>query len=803
VFVDRDMWEKVVLNLLSNAFKFTFDGEIVLALAAHDGHVELTIRDTGIGIANEELPRLFERFHRVEGARARTHEGSGIGLALVHELVRLHGGTLAATSELDRGTTFTVSIPFGHAHLPPDHVLRSAGITTASERMRARAFVEEAMRWLPDHAGEEVLPADASSVAFGERRVLVADDNADMREYITRLLAPVCHVETVANGREALDALRTRGADVLLTDVMMPEMDGLELLRTIRGDAALRGIPVIVLSARSGDEARIEGLQAGADDYLFKPFSARELVARVSSQLELARARQAAATERDRLRSLLSHVPAIVNFLKGPEFVFDFVHPLASQALGGRALQGRALLDAMPEHDGQPFVDMVRRVYDTGEPYEARQVLARLDRSNTGHLEESYWNVTYVPVRNTAGDVEGVMTFDIEVTEQVLAQKRVEEQTAALVAAREQAETATRAKDEFLAMLGHELRNPLAPILTALELMRLRGLASREQDVIRRQVGHLTRLVDDLLDISRITRGKIELALQPMELATIIARAMELASPLLEQRQHRVLVDIAPRGLGVCADADRLSQVVVNLLTNAAKYSDPESTIAVSAARTDGIVELRVRDEGVGIPPQMLDHIFESFVQQRQTIDRSQGGLGLGLTIVRTLVEKHGGTVHAHSAGVGKGSEFIVRLPFTPVPDAPVLSTSSAAVAAPSRAERVLVVDDNEDAAEMLQGALEYLGYTVAVATDGAAALVQARAFKPNIALLDIGLPVMDGYEVAERLRAELPADEILLIAVTGYGQEHDRKRSREAGFSSHLVKPIELSQLQDVLSRP
>src|SRR5581483_2024736 len=323
----------------------------------------------------------------------------------------------------------------------------------------------------------------------------------------------------------------------------------------------------------------------------------------------------------------------------------------------------------------------------------------------------------------------------------------------------------------------------------------------REQDIIRRQVGHLTRLVDDLLDVSRITRGKIDLALKPIEIAATVARAMELASPLLEQRKHRVVVDVAPRGLGVCADADRLAQVVVNLLTNAAKYSDPGSTIAVRAAKIGDAVELRVRDHGVGIPGDMLDRVFDAFTQQPQTIDRSQGGLGLGLTIVRTLVEKHGGTVRATSAGPGRGSEFVVRLPYARVPDAPNAAAAAEPIVEEPRAERILVVDDNEDAAEMLQGALEHLGYTVDVATDGPAALERARAFKPDIALLDIGLPVMDGYEVAQRLRAEL-ANGIRLIAVTGYGQEHDRRRSFEAGFASHLVKPIDLSQLQDVLSR-
>jgi signal transduction histidine kinase len=796
LFVDRDMWEKVVLNLLSNALKFTFDGHVRVALRGTPGGAELTVEDSGIGIAPEDLPRLFERFHRIEGARARTHEGSGIGLALVHELVRMHGGTVRAESERGRGTTFVVSLRAGRDHLPPDRVAAAAG-----ERARASAapaFVDEAVRWLPGAAADGAPPAPARP----GRRIVVADDNADMREHLVRLLGQTWRVEAAANGAEALAALHREPADLLITDVMMPGLDGFGLLRAVRSDPACKELPVIMLSARAGEEARIEGLAAGADDYLVKPFSARELIARVASQLEAANARALVTAERDRLRALLTQVPAIVNFLKGPDLVFEFAHPLAVKAVGGRPLLGRPLLEALPEHAGQPYVEMLRQVYATGEPVGGTQSLVRLWQPGSGTYQDRYWNFLYQPVRSATGEIEGVMTFDLDVTEQVQARRQLEEQASALASAREAAEVASRVKDEFLAVLGHELRNPLAPISTALEVMRLRGLQTREQEVIARQVGYLTRLVDDLLDVSRITRGMIELQRRPTELAPIVARAMELASPLLEQRHQQVELEVADRGLAIDADPDRLTQVVTNLVANAAKYSDPGSRIRVCARRDGGEVELAVRDQGIGMARDMLERVFEPFVQEAQTLDRSRGGLGLGLTIVKSLVERHGGRVLATSDGPGRGSVFVVRLPAlaADVPPRAVHDVAAAVPGAPEPGGRILVVDDNRDAAEMLKEVLQRLGHTVAVAHDGPSALDIASTFRPGLALLDIGLPVMDGYELAQQLRGRVAASSIRLVALTGYGQEADRQRSAEAGFERHLVKPIDLHHLRAVL---
>jgi PAS domain S-box-containing protein len=368
-------------------------------------------------------------------------------------------------------------------------------------------------------------------------------------------------------------------------------------------------------------------------------------------------------------------------------------------------------------------------------------------------------------------------------------------------ARRTEAELANRTKDEFLAVLGHELRNPLAPIVTALELMKLKSGDSRERIVIERQVKHLARLVDDLLDISRITRAKVVLTKEPVEVAQIVADGIDLASPLLESGRHAVTASVEP-GTWVEADAVRLAQVVSNLVNNAAKYSEPGGPIWIEAHREDGEVVLRVRDGGIGIDPGTLSRIFEPFIQAPQALDRAHGGLGLGLAIVRGLVDLHGGSVSAHSAGPGRGSEFVVRLPACERSEHQATDVGSQLQAPHRRGARILVVDDNTDALALQVEMLRLLGYEVIDAADALSALALAQRVRPSLALLDIGLPVMDGYELARRLRAIDGLTGIKLVAMTGYGLDADRARSHAAGFDEHLVKPATMESVQSVLER-
>ncbi len=366
---------------------------------------------------------------------------------------------------------------------------------------------------------------------------------------------------------------------------------------------------------------------------------------------------------------------------------------------------------------------------------------------------------------------------------------------------------ADRRKDEFLAMLGHELRNPLAPITTAVDLMELRGDSQgrRERAVIRRQASHLKRLVDDLLDIARITRGKIELHRVPLEIATVVHRAIELASPALAQRSHALSVRVPREGLAVYGDPTRLCQIFANLLGNAAMYTDPGGRIAVSARREGEALVVDVADNGCGIRPEMLASIFDLFVQGERPIARTQGGLGLGLALVKIFAELHGGAVLVESAGPAQGSTFTVRLPALSSADAVALVEASPAPApsSPRRGRRVLIVDDNQDATDLLAEMLADAGFETAVAYDGAEALQRVEESPPDVMLIDIGLPVMNGYELAARLREALPASKLRLIAVTGYGQDTDREQSRKAGFDLHLVKPVDLDTLQRAIEAP
>jgi PAS domain S-box-containing protein len=1344
VYVDRDMWEKVVLNLLSNAFKFTFAGEIAVALRQFGQCAVLTVRDTGTGIPADQMPYVFERFHQVDGVHGRTQEGSGIGLALVRELVRLHGGEVQAESEVGRGSTFTVSIPLGASHLPADRI--GAVRTVGSTALGAAPYVEEALRWLP-----LVSPPPAERTfhsSSGRRpRVLLADDNADMREYVRRLLSDQYDLEVTANGRMALEAARQAPPDLILADVMMPGLDGFGLLRELRADERTQSLPVLLLSARAGEEARVEGLRAGADDYLTKPFSARELLARVEAHLQMARTRQqaeqAVRESEERFRSIfdqtiagiaqtdltgrftqvngrfcaivgrsaeelyglrmpdITHPDDLSTDLdlfrrlvqgSGEPFVIEkrYVRPdgshvwvsnsvslvrdrhgeprhsvsvsldvtdrrRTSEALRQREQHMRAVVETSPEcvklvapegtllemnpagltmveadtwesvarksvycliapeyqeqfrafhervcggekgtlefeiaglrggrravethavplrmADGQLvhlaitrdiserkrrehalrrlvecgratgplfFESLVRTLAEvlgvryafigelppdnpgqartlavwadgrraenfayelSGTPCEnvveertcfyhsgvmalfpgdrllaemgvdsylgtplrgsdgttlgllvvlhdgpidealqpeailelsAGRVAAELERQRgeqalreserklrliaenttdtvfaydmsrrllyvnpafeklTGYssamlyasqpidylhpqdaprmrelIDDAFqgkafdgvefrivtrggqvkWCLSsWGPLRDGNGVQVGVQGREHDVTERKRAEQERAELLAREQAARAEAEIAQRRyrelvdgldaivweadartwqftfvsrraeqllgypaerwlnesgfwlnlihpedreravelcsiacaecrdhdfeyravaadgrvvwlrdivyvvkgadggathlrgvmvditrtkeleaalqqravelaeadrrKDEFLATLAHELRNPLAPICNALQIIGLAGdnlaLMSQARCMMERQLTQMVRLIDDLLDVSRITRNKLELRHESVELAVAVQCAVDTARPLIEAAQHRLTITLPQEPVLLHADLIRLAQVFSNLLTNAAKYTERGGEISLTAERQGGDLVVRVKDTGVGIPCDKLAHVFDLFVQVDRSLERSQGGLGIGLTLVKRLVELHGGSVAASSDGPGKGSVFTVRLPLPR--EAAVRQSQLPDGGTTSRLGRcrILVVDDNKDSAESLALMLRLRGAEVRTAYDGLEAVQGAGQFQPNVILLDIGMPKLNGYDAARRIRAQSWSNGTLLIAMTGWGQEEDKRRAAEAGFDHHLTKPIEHAALEKALA--
>jgi CheY-like chemotaxis protein/two-component sensor histidine kinase len=367
---------------------------------------------------------------------------------------------------------------------------------------------------------------------------------------------------------------------------------------------------------------------------------------------------------------------------------------------------------------------------------------------------------------------------------------------------------ADRRKDEFLATLAHELRNPLAPLRTSVQLLRRNDPSSlelrRATDVIDRQVEQLVRLVDDLLDVSRVTLDKLELRKQRVGLAVVVLAAVEASRPLIDQSGHCLTVVLPPEPVELDADLTRLAQVFLNLLNNASKYTEPGGQIRLTATHEGGEVVVSVQDTGIGIAPEMLPRVFEMFMQADRALNRPYSGLGIGLTLVKRLVQMHGGSIEARSEGLGKGSEFVVRLPAV-IESSPGTrpANGDGAQPIPTSRQRILVVDDNRDAAETLAELLELAGNDLRTAHDGLEAVEVAGAFRPDVVLLDIGLPKLSGYEVAQKIREQPWGQDMVLVALTGWGEEEDRRRAREAGFDEHVIKPVEPDSLLRLLTPP
>jgi len=700
VYVDRELWEKIVLNLLSNALKFTFAGEIDVRLAWQGDHATLTVRDTGVGIPADELPRLFERFHRIQGTRGRSAEGTGIGLALVQELVRLHGGTVTVESTPGKGTAFRISVPAGSAHLPSDRIEAPRG--AASTAIGAAPFVEEALRWLPDDTDSNPAPAPESESlpwqaappavpAVHAARILIADDNADMRAYLQRLLGRRWRVEAVADGAAALAAARRQTPDLVLADVMMPGMDGFALLRALRTDEATRQAPVLLLSARAGEEASVEGLRAGADDYLVKPFSARELLARVSAHLELARlraeaarreqalrreaeqAREAAEGERQRLFDLFIEAPAIICLLQGPEHRFVFANPRYWQVVGKRNPIGLSVREALPEIAAQGFLKLLDRVFASGQPAYGAEQLVLLDRNGTGALEQAYFDFIYQPTHGEDGRVDGIFVHAVEVTQQVRARQETERLAEANARLLRETKAALGERDAFIAAITHDLKSPLTSITGVVQLLERRAQSADtvESGPLRQGLGiiagagaRMLAMVSELVDLARLQSG------QPPELDRstfdlVVAARHCVAEIQQTARRHTLTVAAQTDAVVGRWDRPRIERVITNMLSNAVKYSPDGGTIGVSVGTEDrqgaGWAVLRVSDQGAGIPRAELPHVFDRFYRG-SNVSGHVAGAGIGLAGAKQIVELHGGTIEVESRE-GEGSTFTVRLP--------------------------------------------------------------------------------------------------------------------------------------------
>ena len=513
--------------------------------------------------------------------------------------------------------------------------------------------------------------------------------------------------------------------------------------------------------------------------------------------------RDAALAQRDRM---LRGAPMAAALLLGPDFRFQLANRRYCELMGRADLEGQAFGAAFPELRDSDIMRLLEQGSATSlEVDELRVELAGAG----GGCEERFLKLSLEPLNTTPGEEQGVILVAVDVTEEVRSRRSLERAHAEREQLLVELTAANRTKDEFLAMLGHELRNPLSPIVTALQLMRMRGEtgAAREREIIERQVDHLVRLVDDLMDVARVTRGEIELKVEHVDIAQPLAKAVEMASMLLERRGHRLEVEVEP-GLLWEGDPMRMAQVVSNLLTNAARYTEPGGQVLLRAGRdAAGGLRIAVRDNGIGLTPAMLTQVFGLFFQGKRSMDRSEGGLGIGLALVKNIVELHGGTVRAYSDGAGHGSEFVVLLPAAGTDSGAAAARIRPVAVAPSLApvvqKRIMIVDDNADAAETLGLLLGAHGHLVEVFNDPAGALAAVARMRPDIAVLDIGLPVLDGYQLAAGMRALLGAQPCRMIALTGYGQEADLAKSAAAGFERHLVKPITPEQVAQLADTP
>ncbi|WPP53529.1 ATP-binding protein [Catalinimonas niigatensis] len=670
VYVDPRMWERIIFNLLSNALKFTFEGEITVRLSSTEHAVMLNVEDTGTGIPAEELPHLFSRFHRIEGARSRTHEGSGIGLAMVAELVKLHGGDVAVESAPDQGTVFSVMLPLGKAHLPAAQ-LAAPGLEKDPQLHQAYT-AEEYLDWLDqqdlDQLSEPALPKiereDSVENADAIARVLLVDDNADMRSYLTHILSADYEVMTASNGSEAWNIISKVRPDLVVSDVMMPVMDGLALLNKIRSEEQTRTIPVILLSARAGEEAQVEGIQAGADDYLTKPFSTKELKARIKTNLKLSQlhqelnlkeqyARSEAERQQAKLLELFSQAPVAIGVLKGPQHITEAVNPAICEFWGRSAdeLLGKPLFDVLSEVRGQGFEEMLDGVFKSGKPYVGNEVPARVKRNNKE--EGVYFNFVYHPWRDE-GKVIGVIIVATEVTEQVKGRK-------ALEAKHEELLKINADLDNFIHMASHDLKSPIANIEGLMEV--LNSFLSPEtidfpqvekiMSIVNSSIERFKNTIADLAEVARLQREE-NTDEDWLDLEEVIEEVRLDLDAAIQEADARLDIDVS-----ACEklrfSSKNLRSIVYNLLSNAIKYRSPDRKlhIKLQCKEVGGALRLSVSDNGLGMQPRDQKQLFTMFKRFHHHVD----GTGVGLSIVKKIMDNAGGRVEVESE-VGRGSTF-------------------------------------------------------------------------------------------------------------------------------------------------
>jgi PAS domain S-box-containing protein len=619
-------------------------------------------------------------------------------------------------------------------------------------------------------------------------RILLVDDDLVKRYTIAKtLIRAGFEIQEAGSGFEALRLVASL-PDLVILDVKLPDIDGFEVCRRIKSTPATSAIPVLHISTTFIHmEDKVHGLDSGADGYLTNVAEPMELIATVRALLRARRAEDAAQLSSRQWQTTFDAITDGVMLLDSSGKVVQANRTL--ERILGRAwteIVGKdpsELWDESPEPGSTLFAKMLE-----SHRREARDI----------SLGESWLHVAVDPLRDAVGAIKGAICLVADITDR----KRMEME---LLDQAQKLQEASQRKDEFLAMLAHELRNPLAPLANTLQIIRLQvqgnPLIEESLDVARRQIQHMSRLLEDLFDVSRITRGRVELRRNAVDLKSVVNHAVEATLPVIDAYRHKLTINLPPEPFWVEGDSTRLEQIVTNLINNAAKYTEPGGRITITLGHEAGQALLTVRDTGIGMTLELQNRIFDLFVQDDRSLDRARGGLGIGLTLVRSLVELHDGTVSVSSPGPGQGSVFEVRLPLI---KERLSHTEKITPSSPNHAPRrlrILVVDDNRDSARTMAKILELDGHEVVCVYDGLSVIGKVASDQPEVILLDIGLPGIDGYQVAQQLRQRYAKQEHMLIAVTGYGGELNNTRAQLAGFDHFLVKPVNLSALKEMLA--
>jgi signal transduction histidine kinase len=840
--VDRDMWEKIVLNLLSNAFKHTFSGGITVRLQAAGDTVTLTVEDTGVGIPRQELPRLFERFHRVQGAASRSHEGSGIGLSLVRELVQLHDGTIEVESEPGRGSRFIVRLKRGGGHLSASSQAKLAAGAPAVLR-HAAAYVNEALQWLPEAPGEATTGQYPMSISADRPRVLWADDNADMRSYVARLLSADYEVTAVADGQAALDAALADPPDLVLSDVMMPRLDGFGLLKGLRADERTRRMPVILLSARAGEESALEGLDSGADDYLVKPFSARELLARVRTHVALARERHAWEKQlEDKVRertaelqeentrrkhteqrlaaqlermALLDHITRAIGERQDLRSIFQVVIRSVQESLPADlcwiGLRGSdiAALTLREELLYEP--DLRQRPLPLPEEFAARGIGSCVMASLRD--DEGLIGVLIAGRREADAFSSGECEFLRQLSEHVglaVRQARLHESLWSAYDELRQTQQAVLQQERLSALgqmasgIAHDINNAMSPAMLYVEglLDAKSELSPRAREVlpiVLRAIEDVAATVARLREFYR--PREMQAQLLPVDLNLLVTQVLELTharwSDMPQQRgtQIKVVKQLAPDLPQVLGAEGELREALTNLIFNAVDAMPEGGTLTLHTAVQGNTVQLEVSDTGVGMDEETRRKCLEPFFTTK-----GERGTGLGLAMVYGTVKRHNAEIGIRSE-MGQGTTFSIQLP---VPTRAVDAQPAPVPEEIPTGLRLLIIDDDLLLLKTLRETLEMDAHQVTTASDGPSGIETFRNALPgkhfDAVITDLGMPRMDGRAVAKAIKTSSPNTPVILL--TGWGQRPDAGSDALPHVDRVIGKPPKLRELRSALAQ-